>query len=118
MAEMRVAPHVADMILNHAIKGAPRSRQHYDTHNYIPEKRQALTQWVNRLTRILGYNPNDVMKAKRNGYQGKGDARRTGGAETYRERKARLKAAGRDLNAERRERRRMKLAAPVLAAAS
>lgn len=118
MAEMRVAPHVADMILNHAIKGAPRSRQHYDTHNYIPEKRQALTQWVNRLTRILGYNPNDVMKAKRNGYQGKGDARRIGGAETYRERKARLKAAGRDLNAERRERRRMKVAAPVLAAAS
>jgi len=27
MAEMRVPPHVADMILNHAIKDAPRSRQ-------------------------------------------------------------------------------------------
>jgi integrase len=26
MAELGVAPHVADMILNHAVKGAPRSR--------------------------------------------------------------------------------------------
>ena len=62
MAEMRIAPHVADMILNHAIKDAPRSRQHYDTHHYIPEKRLALTQWVRRLTKILGYDPNQVMK--------------------------------------------------------
>jgi hypothetical protein len=30
MAELGVAPHVADMILNHAVKGAPRSRAHYD----------------------------------------------------------------------------------------
>ena len=77
----------------------------------FPEKRQALAQWVNRLTRILGYNPNDVMKAKRNGYQGKGDARRLDGAETYRERKARLKVAGRDLNAERGAARAAKVAA-------
>lgn len=31
MAELGVAPHVADMILNHAIKGAPKSRTDYDT---------------------------------------------------------------------------------------
>jgi len=36
----------------------PRSRQHYDVHHYIPEKREALTQWVKRLTKILGYDPN------------------------------------------------------------
>jgi integrase len=36
MAEMGVPPHIADMILNHAIKGAPKSRQHYDVHHYIP----------------------------------------------------------------------------------
>jgi integrase len=118
MAEMGVAPHVADMILNHAIKDAPKSRQHYDTHHYIPEKRAALVRWVARLRKVLGYEPNDVMKAKRNGYQGKGTARRVGGAETYRERKARLKAAGRDLNAERRKQRKARLATPVLAAAS
>jgi hypothetical protein len=34
--------HIADMILNHAIKDAPKSRQHYDTHHYIAEKREAL----------------------------------------------------------------------------
>jgi tRNA threonylcarbamoyladenosine biosynthesis protein TsaE len=31
-----VGPHVADMILNHAIKNAPKSRQHSDNHPYIP----------------------------------------------------------------------------------
>lgn len=105
MAEMGVPPHVADMILNHAIKDAPKSRQHYDTHHYIPEKRQALVQWVGRLKRVIGYNPNEVMKAKRSGFQGKGSARRIGTRETYRERKARLAAAGRSLASERRQRR-------------
>jgi integrase len=106
MAEMGVAPHVADMVLNHAIKGAPKSRAHYDVHHYIPEKRDALTRWVRRLTTILGYSPNRIMAADRTGYQGKGTARRLGKHETYRERKARLAAAGRDLNAERRRGRR------------
>jgi len=105
MAEMGVPPHVADMILNHAIKDAPQSRQHYDTHHYIPEKRQALTAWVKRLTRVLGYDPNEIMKPERRGYQGKGPTRRLGRRETYRERKARLASQGRDLNAERRLRR-------------
>jgi integrase len=115
LAEMRVPPHVADMILNHAIKDAPKSRQHYDVHHYIPEKRQALTQWVRRLTKILGYDPNEVMKPERTGYQGKGQARKLGDRkpETYAQRKARLAAQGRDLDAERRlrrqERRRQQL---------
>jgi hypothetical protein len=117
MAEMGVPPHVADMILNHAIKDAPKSRQHYDTHHYIPEKREALMQWVSRLKRVIGYNPNEVMKAKRNGFQGKGSARRLGTRETYRERKARLAAAGRSLGAERRK-RRQETARSRLAAAS
>ena len=103
MAEMRIPPHVADMILNHAIKDAPKSRQHYDVHHYIPEKRQALTQWVRRLTKVLGYDPNAIMKGERTGYQGKGPARQLGKTpETYTERKARLAAHGRDLDAERR----------------
>ena len=74
-------------------------------------------RWVARLKKVLGYEPNDVMEARRNGYQGKGAARRMGGAETYRERKARLKAAGRDLNAERRQ-RRLNREKPILKAAS
>jgi integrase len=111
MAEMRVPPHVADMILNHAVKGAPRSRQHYDIHHYIPEKREALTQWVRRLTKVLGRDPNDVMKPDRKGYQGRGAARRLGRRESYKERKARLAAQGRDLSAERRESRRRSLQA-------
>jgi integrase len=102
MAELGVAPHVADMILNHSVKGAPRSRAHYDMYHYIPEKRDALTRWVQRLTEILGHDPNDVMKAERTGYQGRGPARKLGKRETYLERKARLTAEGRDLAAERR----------------
>lgn len=117
MAEMGVPPHVADMILNHAIQDAPKSRQHYDTHHYIPEKRLALMQWASRLKRVIGYNPNEVMKAKRNGFQGKGSARRLEKRETYQERKARLAAAGRSLSAERRERRR-EAARTALAVAS
>lgn len=115
MAELGVAPHVADMVLNHAVKGAPRSRAHYDMHHYIPEKRDALTLWVHRLTEILGHDPNDVMKAERIGYQGRGPARKLGKRESYRDRKARLAAQGRDLAAERRERRQ---AASRLAGAS
>lgn len=111
MAEMRVPPHVADMILNHAVKGAPKSRQHYDIHHYIPEKREALTQWVRRLTKVLGRDPNDIMRSQRKGYQGNGIARRLGRQESYGERKARLAAQGRDLSAERRENRRRKSAA-------
>jgi integrase len=72
MAELGVAPHVADMVLNHAVKGAPRSRAHYDMYHYIPEKRDALTRWVQRLTEILGHDPNDAMKAERIGIPGPG----------------------------------------------
>ena len=117
MAEMGVAPHVADMILNHAIKDAPESRQHYDTHHYIPEKRAALVQWVARLRKVIGYDPNEIMKPERKGFQGKGSGRRLGKRETYRQRKARLARTGRDLSAERRLRRQER-AQPVLAAAS
>jgi hypothetical protein len=45
------------------------------------------------------------MKAERTGYQGRGPARKLGRRETYRARKARFAAQGRDLKAERRQRR-------------
>lgn len=118
MAELGVAPHVADMILNHAIKDAPKSRQHYDTYHYIPEKRAALAQWVSRLRKVVGFDLNSVMKVERTGYQGRGPARRLGKkSESYAERKARLAALGRDLDAERR-RRRQQLRRERLALAS
>jgi integrase len=116
MAELGIAPHVADMVLNHSIKGAPRSRAHYDMYHYVPEKREALTRWVQRLAEILGYDPNDVMKAERKGYQGKGPARKIGRRETHHERKARLAAQGRDLAAERRWRRQDATRADLAAA--
>ena len=103
MAEIGVAPHVADMILNHAIKGAPRSRAHYDMYHYVPEKRDALTRWVQRMAEVLGHDPNDVMRVERTGYQGKGPARRLGRRETYAERKARpVSAAEGELSTIRR----------------
>jgi integrase len=104
MAELGVAPHVADMVLNHAVKGAPRSRAHYDMYHHVPEKRDALTRWVQRLAEVLGHDPNDVMKVDRTGYQGRGPARKLGRRETYRARKARLAGQDRDLAAERRQR--------------
>lgn len=113
MAELGVLPHVADMVLNHAVKGAPRSRAHYDMYHYIPEKRDALTRWVQRFTEVLGHDPNDVMKAERIGYQGRGPARKLGRRESYRERKARLAAQGRDLAAERRRKRAETNGSPV-----
>jgi integrase len=116
MAELGVAPHVADMILNHAVKGAPRSRAHYDMYHYVPEKRDALTRWVQRLTEILGHEPNEIMKVDRTGYQGKGPARKLGTRETYRQRKARLAAEDRDLAAERRQRRQEATRADLAAA--
>ena len=116
MAELGVAPHVADMILNHAVKGVPRSRAHYDMYHYVPEKREALTRWVQRLAEILGYDPDDVMRAERKGYQGKGPTRKIGRRETHHQRKARLASQGRDLAAERRRRRHDAARADLVAA--
>ena len=101
MAELGVAPHVGDMVLNHTVKGAPRSRAHYDMHHYIPEKREALARWVQRLTEILEYEPNTVMKTERQGYQGKGPARRIGKRQTHSERNPRPAAQDLDLAVER-----------------
>lgn len=118
--QVAAARAAGGMILNHAIKDAPKSRQHYDTHHYIPERREALMRWVTRLTKVLGHDPNAVMKAERTGFQGKGPARHLRRPETYRERKARLAAEGRDLSAERRQLRprRQKAVRARLAAAS
>jgi hypothetical protein len=73
-------------------------------YHYILEKRDALTRWTPRLTETVGHDPNGVMEAERKGYQGRGAARRLDRVATYAERKARLAAHGRDLDAERRER--------------
>lgn len=64
IAEMGVAPHVAE-ILNHAITDAPEIAPALRQPPLHPEKRQALTQWVRRPTRMLAYNPNDVMLRNR-----------------------------------------------------
>ena len=94
MAELGIAPHLADVILNHSIKGAPKSRAHYDMYHNVPDKRDALTRWVQRLAEILGYDPNDVMRRERRGYQGKGPTRKLGRRETHHQRKARLAVQG------------------------
>jgi hypothetical protein len=71
-------------------------------YHYVPEKRDALARWVQRLAEVLGHDPNEVMRVERTGYQGKGPARRLVRRETHAERKARLAKRGRDLDAERR----------------
>ena len=56
------------------------------------------------------------MKAERIGYQGRGQARKLGRRESYRERKARLAAQGRDLAAERHQKRTETNGSPEAAA--
>jgi integrase len=107
MGELQIEPHIRDMVIQHSarVRGAARSSAAYDMHAYLAERRQAIEKFVAKLTEVVGYPLNDVMKPERLGNQGRGFARRSGHKETYAERVARLKAEGRDLASERREHR-------------
>jgi integrase len=43
LGRLRVAPHIAELCLNHAQRGIVRT---YDTHTYMDEKRAALEKWA------------------------------------------------------------------------
>ena len=109
LARLGVTEDIIERTLNHTRPG-DRLLRTYNTYQYIPEKREALERWERELTAVLGHEPCDVLLTERKGYQGKGGARRLARRETWAQRKARLAALGRDLEAEHRERQRERLA--------
>jgi integrase len=46
LARLKIAPHVAERVLNHAQEKIPGT---YDTHDYLEEKREALNKWAAHL---------------------------------------------------------------------
>ena len=46
LARLKVAPHIAERVLNHAQEKIPGT---YDVHDYLDEKREALEQWTAHL---------------------------------------------------------------------
>jgi integrase len=101
LAKLGIGEEIIERVLNHTRPGQKLART-YNTYQYIPEKRAALQAWERELRRILGFNPVEVLRAEREGYQGKGSARRGGRRETWANRRLRLQAAGRDLAGEHR----------------
>jgi len=49
LAKLRVAPHIAERVLNHAQETIPGT---YDRHDYIDEKRDALQRWEQNLRQL------------------------------------------------------------------
>jgi integrase len=118
LAKLGISENIIDRTLNHTQVGQKLART-YNTYQYIPEKRAALTKWAKRLRTIIGRDPNRVMKVPRSGYQGKGVARRLRRSETWEQRRMRLAAAGRDLVREHREQQqRLRESARVSASSS
>jgi integrase len=46
LAKLKIAPHIAERVLNHAQEKIPGT---YDTHDYLDEKREALEKWARQL---------------------------------------------------------------------
>ena len=53
LARMNFPPHVVDKILNHVTGALGGVAAVYNRHDYLPERRQALDAWANRLQSIL-----------------------------------------------------------------
>jgi len=50
LARLKIAPHIAERVLNHAQEKIPGT---YDTHDYIDEKRDALDRWADHLQKLV-----------------------------------------------------------------
>jgi integrase len=49
LARLKIAPHIAERVLNHAQERIPGT---YDVHDYLEEKREALEKWATRLEQL------------------------------------------------------------------
>ncbi len=61
LASLRVADEVAEMVIGHGRKGIQRV---YDQHSYLPEMREALELWSNRLRSIVEPPPDNIVKLR------------------------------------------------------
>lgn len=52
LARLKVAPHVAERVLNHAQERIPGT---YDVHDYLDEKREALDRWAAHLQSLVDH---------------------------------------------------------------
>jgi hypothetical protein len=57
MAEMGIAPHVVDKLLNHVSGSIRGVAAVYNRHGYTDERRRALDAWARRLTAIVDGEP-------------------------------------------------------------
>lgn len=61
LASLRVADEVAEMVIGHGKQGL---RRVYDQHSYLPEMREALELWSNRLQSIVEPPPDNIVKLR------------------------------------------------------
>jgi integrase len=61
MAELRIAPHVIERVLNHVSGSRAGVAGVYNRFGYLPEKRQALEAWAVRIAAIVGALPGNVV---------------------------------------------------------
>jgi len=54
LARLKIAPHIAERVLNHAQEKIPGT---YDTHDYLDEKHEALNQWASYIERLASNPP-------------------------------------------------------------
>lgn len=57
LARLKVAPHIAERVLNHAQPGIVAA---YDVHAYLDEKREALQRWADHLSSLKCLGPHPV----------------------------------------------------------
>jgi integrase len=63
MARKRVAPHVADKILNHQAHTLPGAARVYQQHDFLDERRDALDLWSDHIDALMAAKPDTEQKA-------------------------------------------------------
>lgn len=62
LGRLKVPPHVAELCLNHKLKGITGI---YDTHDYFDDRREALNKWANEISKIENGNVISIESAKK-----------------------------------------------------
>jgi integrase len=64
LAKMRIDPDVARRCLDHRPKGADVDDLHYNQHDYVDERRDALEAWATYLRRTITPPPSNVVEMR------------------------------------------------------
>jgi hypothetical protein len=65
LAQLGIAPHVADKVLAHASGAISGVAAVYNRYEYLEERKAALAAWGNRVAEIVGRRPSNVIALKR-----------------------------------------------------